>query len=229
MLNRQTNTNTFYNHRVTLYVRNEPFHSVSLCDYDAYALPTKASQYAQMNSSNALTIVDITFFFSKRKSKEFTQSHAMKHPNLVRLSQTNPVAFRFLNLSHTILLFEFVTYQDSIMQRHLKILSSSPRCNNVFQTTPLVAFRRTDNLSEILVRSKLRTDKQTNVTKGSFRCGKNCITCRYIPDGRTNYTVSRENEGTERDVQGVGRDMSIPLKLFLVLGGNGSLFPQTSA
>ena len=40
---------------------------------------------------------------------------------------------------------------------------------------------------------------------------------------------ARENEGTERDIQGVGWDMSIPLKLFLALGGNGSLFPQTSA
>ena len=39
----------------------------------------------------------------------------------------------------------------------------------------------------------------------------------------------RENEGTERYIQGVGWDMSIPLKLFLVLGGNGSLSPQTSA
>ena len=28
-------------------------------------------------------------------------------------------------------------------------LSSFPRCNNVFQTTSLVAFRRTDNLSDI--------------------------------------------------------------------------------
>ena len=76
------------------------------------------------------------------------------------------------------------------------ILSSSPRCNNIFQTTPLVAFRRTDNLSDILVRSKLRTDKQTDVTKGSFRWGKNCITCRspYITDGRTNYTFSATGE-----------------------------------
>ena len=41
--------------------------------------------------------------------------------------------------------------------------------------------------------------------------------------------IARENEGTERGIQGVGWDMSIPLKLFLVLGGNGSLFPQTSA
>ena len=30
--------------------------------------------------------------------------------------------------------------------------------------------------------------------------------------------MARENEGTERDIEGVGWDMSIPLKLFLVLG-----------
>lgn len=62
---------------------------------------------------------------------------------------------------------------STIIQRHFKILSSSPRCNSVFQTTPLVALRRADNLSDILARSKLRTVKQTNVTKGTFRCGKN--------------------------------------------------------
>ena len=43
------------------------------------------------------------------------------------------------------------------------------------------------------------------------------------------YFLPRENEGTERDIEGVGWDMSIPLKLFLVLGGNGNLFPQTFA
>ena len=41
ILNRQTNTNTFHNNRVTLYIRNEPFHSASLSDYDAYALRRK--------------------------------------------------------------------------------------------------------------------------------------------------------------------------------------------
>jgi len=43
------------------------------------------------------------------------------------------------------------------------------------------------------------------------------------------WKAPRENEGTERDIEGVGWDISIPLKLFLVLDGNGSLFPQTSA
>ena len=72
---------------------------------------------------------------------------------------------------------------------HFKILSSSLRCNSVFQSTPLVAFRLTDNLSDILVRSKLRTDQQTNVTMGSFRCAKNCTI-----DGRTNCSFSATGE-----------------------------------
>ncbi len=75
------------------------------------------------------------------------------------------------------------------------LLSSSPRCANVFKSLPLVAFRRTCNLSDILVRSKLRTVTQTNVSKGSFRCGKvRCVTCSYITDGRTNYTFSATGE-----------------------------------
>ena len=35
----------------------------------------------------------------------------------------------------------------------------------------------------------------------------------------------REHEGIERDTEGVGQDMSMPLELFLV---SGSLFPETS-
>ena len=43
------------------------------------------------------------------------------------------------------------------------------------------------------------------------------------------YTYSRENKGTDRDIKGVGWDMSIPLKLFLVLDGNGNMIPEKSA
>ena len=46
---------------------------------------------------------------------------------------------------------------------------------------------------------------------------------------KCNLVQARENKGTERDNEGVGWDMSILLKLFLTLDGNGRLFPQTSA
>ena len=43
------------------------------------------------------------------------------------------------------------------------------------------------------------------------------------------HCASRENKDTERDNQGVGWNMSISIKIFLTLDGNGRLFPQTSA
>ena len=40
------------------------------------------------------------------------------------------------------------------------------------------------------------------------------------------FAQAREHEGTERETEGVGCDMSYSLKLFLV---SGSLFSETSA
>ena len=79
-------------------------------------------------------------------------------------------------------------FMSSIIHKHFNILSSSQRCINVFKSTPLVAFRRTGNLINILVITKLRTVTQTNLPKGSFRFGNNCVTCNYITNGRTHYT-----------------------------------------
>ena len=65
---------------------------------------------------------------------------------------------------------------------------------NVFKATPLVAFRRTNNLSDLLVSAKLRNPTQNNLPHGSFRCGDNCLTCNYITDGRTSYTFHSTGE-----------------------------------
>ena len=80
---------------------------------------------------------------------------------------------------------------SSIIHKHFNILSSSPRCANVFKATPLVAFRRTNNLSDLLVSAKLRNPTQNNLPRGSFRCGDNCLTCNYTTDGRTSYSSYR--------------------------------------
>ena len=138
---------------------NEPFHSASLSDYDAYALPTKASHYAPVNSSNTSTIVDTTSLLRK----EIQRVHAITRNETLKPSQTTTSQPSCVPLVITYNpALRSMTSISTIIQRHFKMLSSSPRCNSVFQTTPLVAFRRTDNLSDILVRSKLRTDKQTN-------------------------------------------------------------------
>ena len=93
-----------------------------------------------------------------------------------------------------------VTYNPALrsvsctIHKHFNILSSSPRCANVFKATPLVAFRRTNNQSDLLVSAKLRNPTQNNLLHGSFRCGDNCLTCNYITDGRTSYTLHSTGE-----------------------------------
>ena len=89
-------------------------------------------------------------------------------------------------------------YVSSIIYKHFNILSSSPRCTNVFKAKPFVAFRRSNNLSNILVSAKLHKPSTTaNEPRGSFRCGNNCLTCNYINDGLTKYcwfSVSRHSK-----------------------------------
>ena len=77
---------------------------------------------------------------------------------------------------------------SSIIHKHFNILSSSPRCANVFKATPLVAFRRTNNLSNLLVSAKLPNPTHNTPPHGSFLCEDNCLTCNYITDGRTSFT-----------------------------------------
>ena len=76
--------------------------------------------------------------------KEIQRVHAITHNETLKPSQTTtnqpsrvPLVITYNPTLRSI---------SSIIQKHFKILSSSPRCNNIFQTTPLVAFRRTDNL-----------------------------------------------------------------------------------
>ncbi|KAL9972935.1 hypothetical protein ACROYT_G019335 [Oculina patagonica] len=85
---------------------------------------------------------------------------------------------------------------SSIIHKHFNILSLSLRCTNVFKDKPIVAFRRSNNLSNILVSAKLRKTSATNQPHGSFRCGNNCLTCNYVSDGLTNYTFHTTGETT---------------------------------
>ena len=77
---------------------------------------------------------------------------------------------------------------SNIIKRHFHLLLSSNRCKTVFQQLPVVAFRRSPNLRDLLVKAKLPsnlTHPHPQLPSGSFRCGKNCATCPYITDGLT--------------------------------------------
>ena len=75
------------------------------------------------------------------------------------------------------------------------LLLSSHRCKSVFQHLPVVAFRRSPNLRDLLVTAKLPFNSSNpQLPSGSFRCDKNCATCPYICHGLTTYTFFSTGE-----------------------------------
>ena len=80
---------------------------------------------------------------------------------------------------------------SNIIKNHYNLLISSNRCKNVFQHLPVVAFRRSPSLRDLLVTAKLSSNSSNpQLPSGSFRCGKNCATCPYISHGVTTNTFS---------------------------------------
>ena len=66
---------------------------------------------------------------------------------------------------------------SNIIKKHYNLLLSSNRCKKVFQHLPVVAFRRSPNLRDLLVTAKLSSNSANpQLPPGSFRCGKNCAT-----------------------------------------------------
>ena len=117
-----------------------------------------------------------------QRASNVSHTDALKDKPMIRTKTTlfvityNPA---LLNIAH-------------IIHQHSHVLYSSDRCRNVFKNLPLVAYRRCNNISDILVRAQLPETRDLNnsqTTPGSFRCNsRNCTTCPYIDHGRNKYT-----------------------------------------
>ena len=88
-----------------------------------------------------------------------------------------------------------IPHISNIIKKHYNLLLSSNRCKKVFQHLPVVAFRRSPNLRDLLVTAKLSSNSaKPQLPSGSFRCGRNCATCPYISHGLTTYTFFSTGE-----------------------------------
>ena len=88
-----------------------------------------------------------------------------------------------------------------IIREHINILTSSPRCQNVLKTIPLVAFRRSSNLKSYLVRAKVHhPTAQQNQPLSSYRCDNNCSTCTYVTrtDKLVTHSIPRAKQNILR-------------------------------
>ena len=83
---------------------------------------------------------------------------------------------------------------SSIIRKHFSILISSDRYRNIFKSVPIVAFRRSNNLTNFLVRAKLRNPLQNIPSRSSFQWGSHFSTCTYISNGLTSSTFPSTGE-----------------------------------
>ncbi|XP_078371353.1 uncharacterized protein LOC144655006 [Oculina patagonica] len=86
---------------------------------------------------------------------------------------------------------------QKILHNKQPLLNSSSNCKEIFKETPVVSYRRSPNLRDLLVRAKLKGPNQcSQPPPGTFRCNSNhrCLTCPHIEDGKTTYTFSSTNE-----------------------------------
>ena len=95
-----------------------------------------------------------------------------------------------------------LSHISHIIKKHFNLLLSSNRCKSVFQHPPVVAFRRSPNLRDLLVTAKLPSNSANpQLPCGSFRYGKNCATCPYISHGLTTYSFTFFSTGETRPIK----------------------------
>ena len=86
---------------------------------------------------------------------------------------------------------------SSIVRKHINILQSSARCRETFSCPPILAYKRSPNLRDLLVRTKLRdrTKRQDKRPSSIYKCNHpRCLTCPFLQEGKNKYTFSATKE-----------------------------------
>ena len=85
----------------------------------------------------------------------------------------------------------------STVRKHLGILQSSNHCKQTFSSPPVLAYKRSASLRDLLVRTRLRDpkNKDQRSTAGIYRCKHpRCLTCPFLQDGQDKYIFFSTNE-----------------------------------
>ena len=155
--NLPTNTNTRYIRHVIPYIpckRAIPF-----------SLALRLRRICSTNETLTLRTNElIDYFYKCGYNRYFLQLEIQRVNNITRTEALTPHDTCTLDKQNMFV----ITYNpalrsiSSIIRKHFHILISSPLCHNVFKAAPIIAYRRSSNLSDFLVRAKLRNPRQHN-------------------------------------------------------------------
>ena len=115
---------------------------------------------------------------------------------------------------------------STVIRKNVNILQSSTRCKQTFPSPPIVAYKRSPNLRDLLVKSTLR-DRITppKPPSGISKCRHpRCFTCTFLQQGQLKYTFSATKE--ER---GITDSLSCKSKNLIYLTECKPLYPQSQS
>ena len=83
---------------------------------------------------------------------------------------------------------------SSIMKKHWKVMiEDDPRMKRFHPNPPIVAYKRSKNLRDILIRAKINTKRKSQrKINGFFMCHRMCMLCALIPkEGYKSHTCNK--------------------------------------
>ena len=147
-----------------------------------YGLAFRLNRICSTPENLQLRVSELTGFLRDRGySSRLVTTQISKALSIPRSDALKPTGGSESSLDRVPLV---VTYHPSlpaiskIIQRHLSILHSSTKCRAAIPNPPIVAYRRSANLKDVLVRSTL--PQLTPPLRGSFPCGGlSCKSCHH--------------------------------------------------
>ena len=90
---------------------------------------------------------------------------------------------------------------NNVIKKYYPFLTATERCQEAFKDTPLLAYRRTKNLCDFLVKARLKQSSPNNANppKKITRCNDgHCRTYKFIAHGTSSYIF--HNTGEQRKI-----------------------------
>ena len=154
-----------------------------------FSLALRLRRICSTNETFTLRTNELIDYLHKRGyNRYFLQREIQRVNNITRTEALTPLDTSTLDKSERV---PFVITCNpalrsisSIIRKHFHILISSPRCYNVFKAAPIVAYRRSSNLGEFLVRAQLRNLTQQQPAPGLIPLRKKTVSLvnTYLTD-----------------------------------------------
>ena len=86
---------------------------------------------------------------------------------------------------------------SSIVRKHWKVMTDeSPRLKRCFKKPSVIAYKRSKNLRDILIRAKIPPKKIPRRIEGFRNCGEVCNMCPFTPNGNTKIHTCNKTKTT---------------------------------